>query len=83
MCEVGSFREVVRFTSEYSSPQACRVDEARVSVDFCVSVSQKFPPAVQVMAAYKLVQYLMELPEEKPTSESGGGASGSGGGASG
>ena len=38
-------------------------------MEFCVSLGQMFPPAVQVMAAYKLVLYLVALPQEKPTSE--------------
>ena len=46
------------------------VEEAgRISVDFCVSVAQQFPPALQILACYKLVQHLGQLPQEKPTSE--------------
>ena len=55
-----------RITSPLLTPQAA---EAKVNIDFCVSVAQKFPPAVQVLAAYKLIHHLVQLPEEKPTSE--------------
>lgn len=45
------------------------VGEMRVNTEMTVSVAQMFPPAVQILAGYKLAQYLVQLPDEKPTSE--------------
>ena len=32
----------------------------------CVSIAQMFPPVVQALAASKLAQYMIQLPQEKP-----------------
>ena len=42
---------------------------AKVNVDLCVSIAQMFPPVVQALAASKLAQYMIQLPQEKPSSE--------------
>lgn len=51
------------------SSQTGPVGEMRVNTEMTVSVAQMFPPAVQILAGYKLAQYLVQLPDEKPTSE--------------
>ena len=38
-------------------------------MDLCVSIAQMFPPVVQALAASKLAQYMIQLPQEKPSSE--------------
>ena len=37
---------------------------------FIVSVAQEFSPGSQILAAFKLAQYVSQLPEEKPSSKS-------------
>ena len=35
--------------------------------EFTVLLAQMFPPAVQILAGFKLAQYLVQLPDFKPT----------------
>lgn len=50
-------------------PQVVIPSDAKIDAGFAVSVASHFPPALQLTAAFKLVEYLMKLPQEKPTSE--------------
>ena len=43
--------------------------EALLSGSFSLSLAQEFPPAVQVLAQLKLLEYVARLPHEKPESE--------------
>lgn len=53
----------------YIQFQVVHASEARVNTNWIVSMSQMFPPALQILSAFKLMQYLIHLPEDKPKSE--------------